>query len=148
MKPARNSRLAALLETIASEPGEKDKLVEKLHRANNEILHTDSLSQAKKVINENLFDIEQSLVEPKFESIMGSLRSWIIPRWNFISKNHPQYDETIKLFDSEDLKRFIQIQGEGSYIDIDAFLRKKNDISDELKAVLVSLKNLRLSHFG
>ena len=97
MKPSRNSKLSSLLGTIANSPEKKDNLVEKLRDANNEILQTESISQAKKIINENLLDIEQSilyqqidlgLVEPRFESILGSLRSWITPRWNFINKTH------------------------------------------------------------
>ena len=149
MKPSRNSKLSSLLGTIANSPEKKDNLVEKLRDANNEILQTESISQAKKIINENLLDIEQSilyqqidlgLVEPRFESILGSLRSWITPRWNFINKTHSQYEEIIHLFSEDDLKHCIQTQQDGAYVDIDTFLRKKEDISDEIKHVLLSLK--------
>ena len=51
-----------MLGTIADSPEEKDNLVDKLRVANNEILQTGSISQAKKIINENLLDIEQSLL--------------------------------------------------------------------------------------
>ncbi|UKI37192.1 MAG: hypothetical protein L6V93_03135 [Clostridiales bacterium] len=47
MKPSRNSRLSSLLGTIADSPEEKDNLVDKLRVANNEILQTESISQAK-----------------------------------------------------------------------------------------------------
>lgn len=149
MKPSRNSRLSSLLGTIADSPEEKDNLVDKLRVANNEILQTESISQAKKIINENLLDIEQSLlyqqidlglVEPRFESILGSLRSWITPRWNFISKTHTQYEEIINLFAEDDLKHYIQTRENGAYVDIDSFLRKEEDISDEIKQTLLSLK--------
>ena len=86
MKPSRNSKLAELLETIAKEPKDKEALVDKLRTANQEILQTESLGKTKQVINENLFSIEQDLmyqkvdlglVEPRFESITASLRTWI-----------------------------------------------------------------------
>lgn len=149
MKPSRNSKLSSLLGTIANSPEEKGNLVDKLRVANNEILQTESISQAKKIINENLLDIEQSLlyqqidlglVEPRFESILGSLRSWITPRWNFISKTHTQYEEIIHLFAEDDLKHYIQTRENGAYVDIDTFLRKKEDVSDEIKQALLSLK--------
>lgn len=41
MKPSRNSKLAMLLETLASTPEEKDSLVSKLRNANQEILETE-----------------------------------------------------------------------------------------------------------
>ena len=65
MRPSKNSKLARLLESVASTPGEKDELVGKLHEANQEILRTNSLGKAKHIINENLFDLEQSLLHQK-----------------------------------------------------------------------------------
>ena len=149
MRPSRNSRLSSLLGTIANSTEKKDSLVDKLRVANNEILQTESISQAKKIINENLLDIEQSLlyqqidlglVEPRFESILGSLRSWITPRWNFISKTHAQYEQIISLFAEDDLKHYIQTRENGAYVDIDTLLRKKEDISDGIRQTLLSSK--------
>lgn len=150
MKPARNSKLAGLLETLASDPEEKDKLVDKLRYANQEILKTESLNKTKRTINENLFDLEQpllhqqidlGLVEPKFESIMSSLRSWIVPRWYFVESNYPDYDEIIKFFDTTEFKKFIQVQETGAYIEVDSFLIQKEDLPEKHKTFLLSLKN-------
>lgn len=149
MKPSRNSKLAMLLETLASTPEEKDSLVSKLRNANQEILETESLNRTKRTINENLFDLEQpllhqqidlGLVEPKFESIMSSLRSWIVPRWYFVEKNNPQYNEIVLLFNSDNLNSLIQVQANGAFIDVDAFLEKKSELSSEHKGLLLSLK--------
>lgn len=102
MKPSRNSKLAELLETIAKEPKDKEALVDKLRTANQEILQTESLGKTKQVINENLFSIEQDLmyqkvdlglVEPRFESITASLRTWIVPRWCFMGEDHQKYGD-------------------------------------------------------
>ena len=150
LKPARNSKLASLLESVATVPEEKDKLVEKLRIANKEILETDSMGKTKQIINENLFDLEQDLlhqqidlglVEPKFESIMSSLCSWIVPRWSFINKNHSQYHQIVDLFKTDELKKLIQIQETGAYIDLDSFLKKAQNIDPELKGSLLALRN-------
>lgn len=150
MKPSRNSKLAELLDTIASHPGEKEALVEKLRAANQEILQTESLDKTKQVINENLFFIEQDLlhqkvdlglVEPKFESIMSSLRSWIIPRWHFIGTNHPCYAQIIELQSWDDYKIYIHQRENGLYIDVDAIISEKEDLNATIKEQLLTLKN-------
>lgn len=149
MKPSKNSKLARLLESVASVPGEKDELVGKLHEANQEILRTNSLGKAKHIINENLFDLEQSLlhqkvelglVEPKFESIMASLCSWIVPRWYYIGNGHPQYSSIIAFFDQPELKPMIHIQESGAFIDVDTVFEKGIEIEKETAEILVSLK--------
>ena len=74
------------------------------------------------------------------------MRSWITPRWNFISKTHTQYEEIINLFAEDDLKALYSNSREnGAYVDIDSFLRKEEDISDEIKQTLLSLKNTHLN---
>ena len=149
MRPSKNSKLARLLESVARTPAEKDELVGKLHEANQEILRTHSLGKAKHIINENLFDLEQSLlhqkielglVEPKFESIMASLCSWIVPRWYYISDVHPQYSSIIALFDSPKLKSMIHIQESGAFIDVDTVLEEGIEIEKETLEALVALK--------
>lgn len=150
MKPARNSKLASLLETIATDPEEKDKLVDKLRKANQEILQTESLGKTKQIVNENLLHIEQGLlhqqidlglVEPKFESIMSSLCSWLVPRWYFIRKDHASYAEIVRLFNEDELRSFIQPQEDGSFVDVDGYLAKSPGIAQGEKEALLSLKN-------
>lgn len=149
MKPSRSSKLAELLETIANKPEEKESLVEKLRTANQEILQSESLSKTKQVINENLLSIEQNLlhqkvdlglVEPKFESIMASLRSWIIPRWHFMGSDHPYYSQINELERTEEYNPFIHGQDGGLYIDIDALIEKNNELDIAVKEALLSLK--------
>lgn len=150
MKPSRNSKLAELLDTIASRPEEKEALVEKLRAANQEILQTESLDKTKQVINENLFSIEQDLlhqkvdiglVEPKFESIMSSLRSWIIPRWYYVSIDDPCYTQIKELHELEDYKTYIHLLENGLYIDADKLLSEKKDLNSTIKEKLQTLKN-------
>ena len=149
MKPSRNSKLAKLLDTIASRPEEKDALVEKLRTASQEILQTESLDKTKQVINENLFSIERDLlyqkvdlglVEPKFESIMSSLRSWIIPRWHFIGTNHRCYTQIKELESLDDYKAYIHQQENGLYIDVDTLISEKRDLNVTIKEELLALK--------
>lgn len=150
MKPSRNSKLARLLESVASAPGEKEELVGKLYEANQGILRTNSLGKAKHIINENLFNLEQSLlhqrielglVEPKFESIMASLCSWIVPRWYYISNTHPQYGSIISFFASPEFKPMIHIQENGAFVDVDTVFEKGVEIEKKTAETLLTLKN-------
>lgn len=150
MKPARNSKLAMLLETLASDNDERDKLVRELRNANHAILQTETMKQAKDTINKNLFDLEQpvlhqqielGLVEPKFESIMSSLCSWIMPRWYFMDESCSHYSDIVNLFNTDHLRSFIQKQENGALIDVDSFLDQQEDIKPEYKEILLSLKN-------
>ena len=150
MKPSRNSKLAELLETIAKKPEDKEALVDKLRVANQEILQTESLGKTKQVINENLFSIEQNLlhqkvdlglVEPRFESIMASLRSGIIPRWYFMGDDHQNYAQVKELERSSEYKVYIHNQECGLYVDVDSLIAKKQDLDGPLKDALLALKN-------
>ena len=156
MRPSRNSKLAVLLDTIAKNPKEKETLVEKLRIANQEILQTETLEKTKQVINENLFSIEQNLlhqkvdlglVEPKFESIMSSLRSWIIPRWHFIGTDHPYYAQINELRNTDNYKLYIHQKDNGLYIDVDTLVSENNDLDTILKGKLLSLKNYTFEIF-
>ena len=156
MKPSRNSKLAELLETIAKEPKDKEALVDKLRTANQEILQTESLGKTKQVINENLFSIEQDLmyqkvdlglVEPRFESITASLRTWIVPRWCFMGIDHQKYAQVRALESSDKYKAYIHDQECGLYIDVDSLIAKKEDLDDSLKDALVGLKKYSFEIF-
>lgn len=156
MKPSRNSKLAELLETIAKEPKDKEALVDKLRTANQEILQTESLGKTKQVINENLFSIEQDLmhqkvdlglVEPRFESITASLRTWIVPRWCFMGVDHQKYAQVKALESSDKYKAYIHDQECGLYIDVDSLIAKKEDLDDSLKDALVGLKKYSFEIF-
>jgi len=106
MRPSRTSKLARLLNTIATDEETKTALVDELLNANKAIISMVPIKKTKDIINVNLSDIEQELlhqqidvglVDPKFDSIASSLRSWIVPRWYFISKNFPGFDALIEI---------------------------------------------------
>lgn len=149
MKPSRNSKLAELLGTIASHPQEREALVEKLRAANQEIMKTEPVDKAKQVINDNLFSIEQDLlhqkvdlglVEPKFESIMSSLRSWIVPRWQFVAIDHPSYATICELQKMDDYKIYFHKIQNGLYVDVDTLIHQKEELNATIKAELIALK--------
>lgn len=100
MRPSRTSKLANLLSAITTDEAAKTELVDELLKANKAILAKEPIKKTKEIINSNLLDIEQELlhqqidiglVEPKFESIASSLRSWIVPRWFFVGEDYPHY---------------------------------------------------------
>ena len=94
MKPSRNSKLAQLLRNIVPEESERDELVKLLQSANSSLLEKEQLIKARDAVNQNLSRIEQEvlqqqidigLVEPRFDSIAGSLRAWVKPKWVLIA---------------------------------------------------------------
>lgn len=156
MKPSKTSRLAELLETIANKPEEKESLVEKLRSANQEILQAESLCKTRQVINKNLLSIEQNLlhqkvdlglVEPKFESITAALRSWIVPRWYFMTSANQYYQRIIELEHSDKNKPFFNVQNDGAYIDVDALIEKNQNLDINVKEALYSLKTYSFEIF-
>ena len=150
MKPSRSSRLAALLNTITTEVDQRDALVQELQRANNEILRMEPIKRTKEIINANLLDIEQELlrqqidiglVEPRFESIASSLRSWIIPRWYFISSDFPGYERIVADCTAKGLLSILHLSEGGAYLDINTFLQSDIEIEEALRLSLISFMN-------
>jgi len=150
MKPSRHSRLATLLNTITTDADKRDALVNELQRANAAILAMEPIKRTKKIINANLLDIEQELlrqqidiglVEPRFESITSSLRSWIVPRWYFIQNDNPQYGKIVSDCTEKELLNLLHLADGGAYLDIDAFLHSGIEIEEALKSSLLSLMN-------
>lgn len=149
LKPSRNSKLANLLGSIASQQEQKDELVEKLRMANHEMLEMEPLTKTKKVLNDNLYSIEQKLlhqrinigfVEPKFDSILSSLRSWIMPRWLFMDICNPDYSLIKELGETEDYKASIHLHDDGLYVDVDAVVKDER-LDPTIKAALLKLEN-------
>lgn len=150
MKPSRSSRLAALLNTITIEGNKRVELVNELQRANAAILAMEPIKQTKEIINANLLDIEQELlrqqidiglVEPRFESIAASLRSWIVPRWNFIRNDYPYYSQIFTDCTEKGLLDLFHVTDGGAYLDINAFLQSGIEIDETLRMSLLSLMN-------
>lgn len=150
MKPSRSSKLANLLNTLTTSHNEKQEIVEKLLKANNDILNMEPIKKTKDIINANLSDIEQELlhqqvdvglVEPRFESVTSSLRSWIVPRWYFIKNDSPLYQKLLLDCEKETLNKLIHACDGGMYFDINGFLRNKPNINEAEKESLLALMN-------
>ena len=106
MKPSRNSKLAQLLRNIVPEESERDELVKLLQSANSSLLEKEQLIKARDAVNQNLSRIEQEvlqqqidigLVEPRFDSIAGSLRAWVKPKWVLIATKDPLFEKASDL---------------------------------------------------
>lgn len=148
MKPSRLSKLANLLTTITTDEIEKLALVNELREANTAILAMEPIKRTKEIINANLADIEQEvlrqqvdigLVEPRFESITSSLRSWIVPRWYFIKSDSQLYDKLNTRCREEKLMKFIHPADGGMYFDIDGYLQSDITIEESEKEALLNL---------
>jgi len=148
MRPSRTSKLAKLLNTVATDEETRTGLVSELLKANKAILEMAPIKKTKDVININLSDIEQDLlhqqidigfVDPKFDSIASSLRSWIMPRWYFISEDTPQYITLIGMCKNHKLTKVYQESEDGVYFDINKFIQSDVDIDAELLTYLQSL---------
>lgn len=130
MKPSRSSKLANLLTTITTDEAQKLELVNELQKANSAILEMEPIKRTKEIINANLADIEQELlrqqvdiglVEPRFESITSSLRSWIVPRWIFVRDDFPLYGKLNDVCKKEYLMRLIHATDGGMYFDVEGY---------------------------
>ena len=77
--------------------------------------------------------VDLGLVEPRFESITASLRTWIVPRWCFMGEDHQKYAQVRALESSDKYKAYIHDQECGLYIDVDSLIAKKEDLDDPLK---------------
>ncbi|MCH3916699.1 MAG: AAA family ATPase [Spirochaetia bacterium] len=150
MKPSRSSKLATLLDTVVEDDDKKADLVNILQQSNTQLLQAEPIIQIKDIINANLQEIEQELlsqqidiglVEPRFESITSSLRSWILPKWYFIQKDYEYYDRIISKCIDPKFSRLIQQTDDGMYLAIDEFLKVSEDSDDSLKSSLRLLRN-------
>ena len=148
MKPSRSSKLANLLTTITTDEAKKLELVTELQKANAAILEMDPIKRTKEIINANLADIEQELlrqqvdiglVEPRFESITSSLRSWIVPRWIFIGNDFPLYTNINDACAKENLMQLIHPAEKGMYFDVGGYLSSNISIEEDERALLTQL---------
>lgn len=148
MRPSRSSKLANLLNTVTTNEDKKQEIVEELRKANNAILKMEPIRRTKEIINANLSDIEQELlhqqidiglVEPRFESIASSLRSWIVPRWYFIREDLPLYQKFLSECKKTGLFKLIHVCDGGMYFDINGFLKSKADINEDERVALIAV---------
>ena len=148
MKPSRSSKLATLLGTIADSEASQKELVSILKNANTDILKKSAIIKIREIINNNLATIEQEvmqqridigLVEPKFASIASSLRTWLKPRWFFLSESDPSLENIIEICSKPGNRHLIENTETGSYIDIHGLLNLKEGIDPQTRETLSAL---------
>ena len=147
MKPSRNSKLAQLLRNIVPEESERDELVKLLQSANSSLLEKEQLIKARDAVNQNLSRIEQEvlqqqidigLVEPRFDSIAGSLRAWVKPKWVLIATKDPLFEKASDLAVTNMGCHSIHTSVSGVHIDL-AMLN--GEIDQELKERILEISS-------
>ncbi len=147
MKPSRNSKLAQLLRNIVPKESDRDELVKLLQSANDTILGKEQLVKARDAVNQNLSKIEQEvlqqqidigLVEPRFDSIAGSLRAWVKPKWVLISKADSLYGKASELALENKDCHSIHISETGVHIDL-AIIESRIEVDPGLKARIIEI---------
>ena len=147
MKPSRNSKLAQLLRNIVPKESDRDELVKLLQSANDTILGKEQLVKARDAVNQNLSKIEQEvlqqqidigLVEPRFDSIAGSLRAWVKPKWVLISKADSLYGKASELALENKDCHSIHISETGVHIDL-AIIESGIEVDPGLKARIIEI---------
>lgn len=148
LKPSRSSKLANLLGTVADSDIARQELIDILIKANAELLKKTAITKTREIINTNLAMIEQEvmqqridigLIEPRFESIASSLRTWLKPRWFFIDKDNDIYTNIIEICSKEGNQKLIEQCVEGVYLDIQGFLRLDEPIETKTEEALTNL---------
>lgn len=147
MKPSRNSKLAQLLRNIVPEESDRDELVKLLQNVNDTILEKEQLVKARDAVNQNLSKIEQEvlqqqidigLVEPRFDSIAGSLRAWVRPKWVLISKADSQFKKASELALANKDCHTIHMSETGVHIDL-AMINCGVEVDPELKSRIIEI---------
>lgn len=162
LKPSRFSKLANLLSNIADSDEKRKELVDVLQEANKSLLEKPQISNAKDIINNNLSSIEQEvlsqqvdigLIDPKFESITSSLRSWVKSKWLFISNTQPIWAEFNDIITKHQLKEVCNETENGMHLNINLFIKRTADIPEVTqdfkdKFNLLAQRNFELKQNG
>lgn len=150
LRPARNSKLAELLGTVANTPEKRLELVDVLSNANQQLLKKEHIRRLKSIINDNLDSIEQEILaqridvgftEPRFDAIASSIRSWVNTKWVRIKKDSDYSKQLIDLSAKSVYSRCIETHDDCLLINVPTFLRKAHengDSNDELEEFLLS----------
>ena len=156
LRPNRVSKLASLLNTIASTTEVKNTLVNILSDANTNLLKQPPIKHVEEIINSNLSTIEQDvmqqkislgLVPPRFESIAASLRIWLKPRWFYIATADSQYQPLKESFTPEEWKKYTEDDENGVYLDPHGLIALNKTVPTEVQTVLSTLCNKSLDLF-
>ena len=150
MRPARSSKLASLFSTIVSTDEAKEEITDVMRTANGEILKKGPLIRVGEIVNGNLSTIEQDvlkqrielgLVEPRFDSIAGSLRAWLKPRWFYLAKSTPHYQMLKDAYSVDEWSKYSTEDDTGAFLDIWMLKSLKKVMPPEAEALLENLSN-------
>ena len=154
MRPNRNSKIANLLGALAATPELKEDLVNELVKANKALLQKEPISKIREIINRNLVSIEHDVlhqqidigfIDPKFDSIAASLRTWILPRWSFVDKTS-KYFTRIKERCSIH-KDLVDEDAEGIFLDVKKYSEIFREIDEEEKLYLKEISKFSFDLF-
>lgn len=143
MRPNRNSKIANLLGALAATPDLKEDLVKELVLANDALMQKEPISKIREIINKNLLSIEHEVlhqqidigfIDPKFDSIASSLRTWILSRWSFIDKTS-RYFLQIKRRCSV-RRDLVREDSDGIFLDVKKYLEVYCDIDEDERLFL------------
>lgn len=150
MRPARSSKLASLFGTTTNTQEQKDEIVDILRKANEDILSKESLKKVGRIVNDNLSTIEQDvlkqhielgLVEPRFDAIAAAIRAWIKPKWIYIEKNIPNYDDLRNSYTDEEWKKHSSEKEKGVYLDVWGLKSLNKELSTEALSLLENISS-------
>lgn len=148
MRPNRNSKIANLLGALAATPELKEDLVNELVLANNALMKKEPISRIREIINRNLVSIEQEVlhqqieigfIDPKFDSIASSIRTWILPRWSFIDKTSKYFTQIKNRCSTS--KGLFREDAEGIFLDVKKYFEVFGEIDEEEKLFLKEINN-------
>ncbi len=148
MRPARSSKLASLLSAITNTDEAKEDITAVFRAANGEILKKSPLIRVGEIVNDNLSTIEQDvlkqrielgLVEPRFDSIAGSLRAWLKPRWFYLVKSSPHYQMLKDAYTTDEWSKYSTDDDTGTFLDIWMLKSLKKDMPTEAEALMEEL---------
>jgi putative ATP-dependent endonuclease of OLD family len=144
MKPSRNSKIAQLLKNMIPEESEREELVKIIQHANHEVLKKEKIQKTRDTINLNLSNLEQEIlcqqidigfIEPRFDSIASSLRTWVKPKWNLINEENHCYSTAQQYFSDNLESKLVHNTEDGIYFDsaiLNTDLNSYQDLKDEL----------------
>lgn len=159
LKPAKKSRLANLLATIAKTDEDKARLVASLQDANNIIENDKSILAIQTAINKNLQliekeelnqDIRINILQPTFESIAGSLNAWNSFKHKKVRIEKRKFENMTLISDDikEELSKIV-ISENDEYIIIDSSKLESNEIlKDIVKADYTTSTDISLKQNG
>ena len=149
LRPSRNSRLAALLGTVADSPEKRQELINVLNNANQQLMEKEQIRKVKDIINSNLGGIEQEVLsqridigftEPRFEAIASTIRSWVGMKWVRISKTDVPAEQLVGLSAKPGFKQCIEVHSDNLLVNIPVLLQTAHQQGEDIADVESALQ--------